>query len=207
MPRSVACSGLPADQIEHFGDNDDSDVGRARAAGLRATPFKQAVANRYEKIAPEVRKLEPSLWLGLCRQTRLAAPAAVSEAERVIWEVSANVSAPLIALFVDWCLRESRAAGIERLYFLSRDGEVMMQVAGILGRRDPKAHRLPLPLCVATVLAPAGDRRGSRAGDELDSRSQQPADAADRAAARGDRCRRSGDRGIAGRRGVSAIEP
>ena len=131
--------GLPAAQIEHFGDNDDSDFGRARAAGLRATPFKQAVANRYEKIAPEARKLEPSLWLGLCRQTRLAAPAGLSEVERVIWEVSANVSAPMIALFVDWCLRESRAAGIERLYFLSRDGEVMMQVAGILGRRDPKA--------------------------------------------------------------------
>jgi FMN phosphatase YigB (HAD superfamily) len=128
--------GLPADQIEHFGDNDDGDIGRARAAGWRATPFRQAAANRYEKIAPETRKLEPSLWLGLSRQTRLGAPP-VSEVERVIWEVSANVSAPLIALFVDWCLRESRAAGIERLYFLSRDGEVMMQVAGILGRRGP----------------------------------------------------------------------
>ena len=70
------------------------------------------------------------------RRTRLAAPPDASETERVIWDVSADVSAPLIALFVDWCLRESRAAGIERLYFLSRDGQVMMQVAEILGLRD-----------------------------------------------------------------------
>jgi FMN phosphatase YigB (HAD superfamily) len=129
--------GLPADQIEHVGDNDESDIARAREAGWRATPFKQAVANRYESIAPDSRKLEASLWRGLSRQTRLAAPTGGSETGRVIWEVSADVSAPLITLFVDWCLRESRAAGIERLYFLSRDGEVMMQVADILRRGHP----------------------------------------------------------------------
>jgi FMN phosphatase YigB (HAD superfamily) len=131
--------GLPADQIEHFGDNDESDVARARAAGLRATPFKQAVANRYEQVEPKAGSLAASLWLGLCRQTRLAPPPAATEAERVIWSVSADVAAPLIALFVDCCLRESQAAGIRRLYFLSRDGQVMIQVAELLGRKRPQA--------------------------------------------------------------------
>ena len=44
-------------------------------------------------------------------------------------EVVAGVAGPLLAGYVLWCLRRAAEAGLPRLYFVARDGEVMLAIA------------------------------------------------------------------------------
>jgi hypothetical protein len=50
----------------------------------------------------------------------------------VIAAVAAGVAAPLVVGFVSWVLQSAEAAGIRRLFFLSRDGEVLHDIACLL---------------------------------------------------------------------------
>lgn len=43
--------------------------------------------------------------------------------------VVAGVAGPLLAGYVLWCLRQARERGVRRLYFVARDGEVMLRMA------------------------------------------------------------------------------
>lgn len=51
--------------------------------------------------------------------------------ERILRDVSSHVLAPALNGFVLWLLREASRAGIERLYFLARDGYLMYCAAQI----------------------------------------------------------------------------
>jgi hypothetical protein len=74
---------------------------------------------------------------------RLAAAAARARAEtpvrtaheRAIRDVAAGVAGPLLVGYVLWLLLDARERGIRRLYFLSRDGDVLRQIADILAPR------------------------------------------------------------------------
>lgn len=57
------------------------------------------------------------------------------EHERAIRDVAAGVAAPLLVAYVLWLLEDARARGIERLYFLSRDAEILLDLARILAPR------------------------------------------------------------------------
>ena len=45
------------------------------------------------------------------------------------------MAGPLLTAFVAWVLQEAKAQGVRRLYFVARDGEVLMAVAQILASR------------------------------------------------------------------------
>jgi hypothetical protein len=62
------------------------------------------------------------------RRARLTAPAA-GDRERIIRDVGCGVAGPLLFGFAVWCLREANARGIRRLYFVSRDGQILQRVA------------------------------------------------------------------------------
>ncbi len=49
---------------------------------------------------------------------------------RVIWNTGADVAGPLLFGFVHWCLQQARERGIQRLYFIARDGQVLHRLAG-----------------------------------------------------------------------------
>jgi hypothetical protein len=74
---------------------------------------------------------------------RLAAAAAIvrqevqarSARDGAIRDVSAGVAGPFLTAYVLWLLFDAQARGIERLYFLSRDGEVLLGLADILAPR------------------------------------------------------------------------
>ena len=61
-------------------------------------------------------------------------PAATPQ-QAAIRDVSAGVVAPTLIGFVLWLLLTAEARGLKRLYFLSRDGQVLLRVAEILSRR------------------------------------------------------------------------
>ena len=74
---------------------------------------------------------------------RLAAAATAAGAEhrledphlRAVDEVGRWVAAPLLVPYVLWLLCDARARGLKRLYFVARDGQVLLAIARRLAPR------------------------------------------------------------------------
>ena len=49
--------------------------------------------------------------------------------KKTIWNTATNVIAPLIFGFVSWVLIQAKQQGIQRLYFMARDGQILFKVA------------------------------------------------------------------------------
>ncbi len=123
-----------ASQTLHVGDNLHSDVWQARAAGLAAAPYLTGRPNRYEmtlrRTLPQPALLG-SIMAGSARSVRLGR-VFPSLKQQAIWTTSASVVGPLLFAFVAWCLKEAVRRGLKTLYFLARDGEVLLKVAKTL---------------------------------------------------------------------------
>jgi hypothetical protein len=63
--------------------------------------------------------------------SRLTTPAKNAR-EEVIRDVAASVAAPALVSYVLWVLRRAVDLGIKRLYFVSRDGELLLEIASLL---------------------------------------------------------------------------
>jgi hypothetical protein len=95
----------------------------------------QVEATRYELIAGRHSSRAGYLSSRLAAASR-AARAAVpvsNEHEQAIRDVAAGVAAPALVGCVLWILREARARHLQRLRFLSRDGQVLFELAKQLG--------------------------------------------------------------------------
>lgn len=137
--------GLPPQQILHQGDNKRSDVQQAKRAGFKVQHFPHSAATHaetqfYREIAGT--QLQRSLVAGAIKAGRLAFPGG-SEHERTLWRVGSNVAAPLLYAYVAWTIAEARHRGIRHLYFLSRDGQVLLEIA----RTILAADKQPEPTC------------------------------------------------------------
>lgn len=123
-----------------------------RASQASGKPVLQATApdrdlpvpNRYERLLERTRSSDRGLELGqrfaIASRTVRRDILTDRARDRVIRDVSAGVVAPTLVGFVLWVLLTAKAQGLRRLYFLSRDGQVLFRVAEILVRR------LKLPL-------------------------------------------------------------
>ncbi|RZM75685.1 HAD family hydrolase [Leptolyngbya iicbica] len=115
----------------HCGNSQWSDVGAAKRAGLRVEPFLQGNLNRYEKI------LESYTWqteglssavAGAARLARLTVPAPCKRTQ-ALRDVAAGVAAPLLIGFTLWTLKRAQQLGLKRLYFVARDGQILLEIA------------------------------------------------------------------------------
>ena len=132
-------SALPAAELMsgttlHVGDNLHSDYRQARRAGLAAAPYLAGKPSRFERRLFESLRssgLLGSIVSGSARATRLGRSLATSH-EQAVWDLSSNVTGPLLFSFMAWTLQQARQRGIRTLYFFSRDGEILLQVAHAL---------------------------------------------------------------------------
>ncbi|MGH7198401.1 MAG: hypothetical protein ACREH5_06660 [Candidatus Omnitrophota bacterium] len=128
---------VPPKAVTHQGDHAASDVGIPRRAGLNVNPFFETRLNRYEKIlesyAWHTEGLS-SLMAGASRLTRLKTPGLNPE-EKAITRVVSSVAAPTLVSFVLWTLKRSEKLGLKRLYFISRDGHILFEIARQLASR------------------------------------------------------------------------
>ncbi|HEY9739746.1 MAG TPA: HAD family hydrolase [Coleofasciculaceae cyanobacterium] len=133
------------EQVCHCGNNSWSDVHTAKQAGLKVRPFPEGNLNRYEEI------LETYTWAtqglssvmaGASRLARLTVPAS-SPREKVLRDISASVAAPVLVSFVLWALGRAQQLGLKRLYFVSRDGQMLLEIA----RRLIKKLNFSCELC------------------------------------------------------------
>jgi hypothetical protein len=87
-------------------------------------------STRYEAIMRAAPDWPADLGARLAtasRAARAAVPAAPGR-ETAIRDVAAGVAAPALVMFASWLLAESRRRGLERLRFLSRDGQVLYEL-------------------------------------------------------------------------------
>lgn len=118
----------------HVGDNLRSDFFRAELAGIRAAPYLSGSPNVLEELLYKgLKDRDPlqSLFAGAARATRLSRSFEDRHAQAV-WDISANMTGPLLFSFVAWTLREAVRKKLQRLYFFARDGEILLRVAKIL---------------------------------------------------------------------------
>ena len=138
--------GITLESMLHVGSHPVADDHTPRRLGMHALHFTEAWLNRYE------RELEAGRWASNGVSSYLAGAARLSRLHHsngglpnAYLQVLTGVAAPLLVSFVAWTLRMAQQNGLERLYFLSREGEVLFELARILARRmnlDVQLHYL-----------------------------------------------------------------
>ncbi|MGF1484598.1 MAG: HAD family hydrolase [Opitutales bacterium] len=124
--------GIVPAQLHHFGDNFESDFHSAKRMGVKATHFAGGDFNRYERRRIDWMPGEPetrSLFAGISRAVRLGGDESLYPSSGSLLSLAACVAGPLLADFIAWVLHDARSRGLDRLYFLSRDGQILFRMA------------------------------------------------------------------------------
>ncbi len=137
--------GISKRNLHHTGNNARVDYLSPRRLGIKAYLFTNELPNRYEKAIINSNIKEP--WIcsqiaGISRATRLTSyykqpQKDLSEVENI----AANIIAPLLSSFVAWVVQNAREKGLERLYFVARDGFILLKIArAMFGETTPSFH-------------------------------------------------------------------
>lgn len=116
----------------HWGDNYNSDYISAKKHGISAkvvdTKWNKVEKYILNKIFEHKNKIDLSCIVGLMRYSRLCN---ISK-EKSINNISADFMTPIYTSYILDVLNQSRTDNIKRLYFLSRDGWILKQIAELL---------------------------------------------------------------------------
>jgi predicted HAD superfamily hydrolase len=122
-------------QMRHVGDDFNADVAAPQKIGIRTAPFYVARPTRYEM---RFRKTGLDTVADAVRAARLQNPASANSSEGVIWDTACGVAAPLFVAYVAWLRQTARVLGIDRLYFVSRDGLIFKKIYDLLEKKRPQ---------------------------------------------------------------------
>lgn len=115
------------EQWEHYGDNYHGDYLGARKHGVQAvridtgyTPAEEFVEKKYagHRFYPEL-----SIFTGFQRAAR------ITQGNTSFAEMAADFVAPVYIAYVLFTLRQAQKHGIKRLYFVNRDGYILLKIA------------------------------------------------------------------------------
>lgn len=125
--------GCEVTEISHLGDHSFADCVVPRRLGAHSSLVNWCKLNVYEKILEAYYGQTgglASIMAGTSRAARIH-----YDSGDAIATVAAGVASPILMSYVLWLLRKSRAKGLQRLYFISRDGEILFDIAKNLVRR------------------------------------------------------------------------
>ena len=127
--------GVRPRQILHAGNDVRTDGGGSAAAGVAFAPVPDANPSRYE-LALDTATRESGGLLGAVlggagRDFRLAEAGQPGEA---LAPVVAGVAGPSIVAAAAWTLLSAQRDDVGTLYFVARDGEILLAVARLLQR-------------------------------------------------------------------------
>jgi predicted HAD superfamily hydrolase len=136
----LEAESIHASQIVHVGNDAISDVKVPQRFGIGTEPFLQGNLSARENHLATARDsdpLLPGLLAGCSRLARLDGAGKTAQHQR-LREIAAHAAGPFLSGFVLWVLQMAKAKGLKRLYFISRDGFLLLKVAKVLARSvDP----------------------------------------------------------------------
>ena len=121
---------------EHIGNNQSADVKAAIQAGLKGKFFPEGNLTSHElRLHAWTKEGAPigAAWAGAARQARITL-GQLTEDEHEIAAVAAGVAAPLLVAYVTWLCQRATHHGLDRLYFLARDGQILMDLFILISR-------------------------------------------------------------------------
>lgn len=127
----VGNCGLKPGELLHRGDNWASDVQMPRRLGIRAEHFGSTALNRYERILERFSEQTEAVTSFFAGASRLARLDVGTEPPRrkAIREVAAGVAGPSLVGYVIWILQRATQLRLKRIYFLARDGQILLKIA------------------------------------------------------------------------------
>ncbi len=104
----------------HYGDNDYADIEMAEQLGIKAVQVTIEKVKEYEQPDWD---LYHQLSVGASRYIRDCG------IESVAGEIGSSLAGPILYPYVKWVLEQCQLRGINRLYFVARDGWILQQIA------------------------------------------------------------------------------
>jgi len=123
--------GLSSSDYIHVGDNARSDVKIPKALGLETSHFRSGDYNRFEKILESCMAstgATSSIYAATSRRCRNLYHSTDKDTA-TLTNISASFVAPVLVTLVTWVLRRAVTLGLNRLYFVARDGQILHQIA------------------------------------------------------------------------------
>lgn len=111
----------------HYGDNFDADVKQAKSFGINGKYFKFPQLFDYEINL--ISKYDNGLVensIGASRYCRLIGN------KKPEYNIGSSLTGPIFFPYVYWLIEQSQKRGINRLYFIARDGYMLKQIADII---------------------------------------------------------------------------
>ena len=109
----------------HCGDNVRSDINSAKQFGIRVQQYKYIELEEYERQV--IRRYENNtfiqLAIGASKNARLFTPKMTAQKR-----LGCSYVACLYLGYVEWLISEAQRQGINRLYFLARDGYLLQKM-------------------------------------------------------------------------------
>ncbi|MGJ7440889.1 HAD family hydrolase [Aquipuribacter sp. MA13-6] len=139
--------GVPVQAIRHHGNDRRSDVRGATSVGATGVLLPVGNPNRYERALQRHQDSTDGLTAAMAGASRLARLHVQPRDahEQALVDVAAGVMSPLLVSFVTWILRRAQALGLRKVYFVARDGQVLLRIAERLAPRlgiDVELHYL-----------------------------------------------------------------
>jgi len=150
-------------EIIHLGDSEISDIRSAKKKNLGTIHYTGTKNNYYEKYIVNQKQSSMALQI-MVGISKLARMKLADEVE----VLGCSLAGPWIYTFVKWVLERAALDGIKKLYFLSRDGDLLLKAAKQIMKNEKSNIELKY-LCVSrhSTVYPSIDKIDNRAIDYI----------------------------------------
>jgi FMN phosphatase YigB (HAD superfamily) len=151
--------GITPKDLHHYGDNPHNDITMPRRFGIEATLLTYPL-NTWERsiLSKDVRhRLAASLLAGSMRAFRLSG---ALQSENRADELVATFLGPALMVWAAWVLGRAQQDGIQRLYFVSRQGYLLCRAARAMAPQFCGIECRDLKISRRSILLPSTDEVG-----------------------------------------------
>lgn len=118
-------------EMQHIGDNPHCDIKVAKRLGIKTILYQGSLPIKEEISALQQDSALSQLLLGYGKLLRM------QQKDSVFSPVVASIAGPLFYMYLHWICENVHKVGIKKLYFLSRDGQVFLELARMFPRLFP----------------------------------------------------------------------
>lgn len=129
----LAAESLDAAQLRHVGSDPVLDAKVPKSLGIHVDPIADVrFTGHEERLLSQQRACSPeaSRVVAASRLARLGGEP--SDPMTQVRSLAASVAAPALTAFTAWAMTDAARRGVERLYFLAREGQVLARLAQVL---------------------------------------------------------------------------